>query len=322
MLILVAPLNWGLGHASRCIPLIHRFLDEGHEVMLGGDGESLTLLRQHFPQLPFLPLAPLTLRYSRRKRQTGAILRAIPQLIRNAFQDHYILKDCLRTTHIDQVVSDNRFGLYSPKTYCIYITHQIHIRLPRGWQWAEPIAAALHARVYKRYNQLWVPDWEEPAKSLSGKLSHPAPHAATRYIGPLSRFSLPIQAADSDIHPSVVAILSGLEPQRSILEQQILQRYADSDEHVLIIQGLVNKPSTYIRHGNITLIPHIKDQQLMGVLSGAKTIIARSGYSTIMDLYALNMLHKAELIPTPGQPEQEYLATYITHYLTNSIINN
>ena len=323
MLILVAPLNWGLGHASRCIPLIHRFLDEGHDVMLGGDGESLTLLKQHFPQLPVLCLAPLNIRYSRSPRQTWAVLRALPQLLRNAIQDHYILKDCLRTTPIDKVISDNRFGLYSPQTHCVYITHQIHIRLPRTWRWAEPIVNALHARTYNRYNELWIPDHEDPSCSLAGDLSHPAPTTPqTQYIGPLSRFSLPIQTAAADLQADVVAVLSGLEPQRTIIEQQLIQRFADSQEQVLIIQGLVNRPKTRIHRRNTTIIPHLPDSELLPILQQAHTIIARSGYSTIMDLHTLGMLPKAELIPTPGQPEQEYLATHIKHFITNSIINN
>ena len=113
MKILVAPLNWGLGHASRCVPLVHRFLAEGHEVILGGDGESLTLLRKHFPKLRYVYLAPLNLRYSKGHNQVWAMLRAIPQLITWSIKDHALLKAVLREEHIDQIVSDNRFGLYS-----------------------------------------------------------------------------------------------------------------------------------------------------------------------------------------------------------------
>ena len=111
MTILVAPLNWGLGHASRCVPLVHRFLDEGHEVILGGDGESLVLLRRHFPKLRYVYLAPLTLRYSSGKSQVWAMLKALPSLVCWAIKDHTILKAVLNEEHIDRVVSDNRFGL-------------------------------------------------------------------------------------------------------------------------------------------------------------------------------------------------------------------
>ena len=186
MKILVAPLNWGLGHASRCVPLVQRLLDEGHEVILGGDGESLTLLRKHFPKLRYTYLAPLNLQYSKGTRQVFAILRAMPKLIKWSMKDHLMLKALLNEESIDRVISDNRFGLYSKKTESIYITHQLHIMLPRGWKWAEPIASRIHARIYMRYNKVWVPDYADPQKSLAGQLSHTT--AKVDYIGPLSRF--------------------------------------------------------------------------------------------------------------------------------------
>ena len=108
---LVAPLNWGLGHASRCVPLVQRLLNDGHEVILGGDGESLTLLRKHFPKLRYTYLAPLNLRYSAGSRQVWAIIKAMPKLLKWAIQDHLMLKTLLREEHIDQIISDNRFGL-------------------------------------------------------------------------------------------------------------------------------------------------------------------------------------------------------------------
>ena len=308
MKILVAPMNWGLGHASRCVPLVQRLLDEGNEVILGGDGESLTLLRRHFPKQRYTYLAPLNLRYSAGQRQVWAMMKALPKLIIWSMKDHMMLKALLREEHIDQVISDNRFGLYNRQTECIYMTHQLHIMLPKGWKWAEKIASRLHARVYTRFNKVWVPDYEDPQKSLAGELSHNG--AKVEYIGPLSRFQIS-RYPDLEISKnySVVAVLSGLEPHRTMLEKEIIARYQNSAEQVLIVQGLMHRPNTRIKRGNVTLVPTMGDAELVAALKGAKHIIARSGYSTIMDLDALGMMEKAELIPTPGQPEQEYLAT-------------
>jgi UDP:flavonoid glycosyltransferase YjiC (YdhE family) len=312
MKILVAPLNWGLGHASRCVPLVRRFLDEGHEVILGGDGESLTLLRRHFPKLRYVYLAPLTLRYGSGKRQVGAMLRALPKLISWAIKDHAMLQAVLREEKIDRVISDNRFGLYSDQCECIYMTHQLHIMLPKGWKWAEPIAERLHARIYRRFDKVWVPDFEDKSRSLSGDLGHPANrNPKVEYIGPLSRLSIGNgSGTDRDCikNESVVAVLSGLEPQRTIFEKEIIARYQGTDEKVLIVQGLMNRPNTRFKRGNITIVPYLGDEELVKAMCHAKRIIARSGYSTIMDLAALGMIDKAALIPTPGQPEQEYLA--------------
>ena len=324
MKILVAPLNWGLGHASRCVPLVHRFLEQGHEVILGGDGESLTLLRKHFPKLRYVYLAPLNLRYSKGSRQVGAMLCAMPKLLWWAVKDHAILKAVLKEEHIDRIVSDNRFGLYTNhQCDCVYLTHQLHIMLPKGWRWLEPLAARLHARIYTRYNKVWVPDYEEPEKSLAGELSHPTvisnQHSVISYIGPLSRFDQRIpnnQSTPSAPKYEVVAVLSGLEPQRTMLEKELLARYQDTEQSVLIVQGLMHRPNTRLKRGKISIVPHMDDAELTAALMGAKHIIVRSGYSTIMDLNALGLLDaekgnskvQIELLPTPGQPEQEYLA--------------
>ena len=315
MKILIAPLNWGLGHASRCVPIVRRFLAEGHEVILGGDGDSLTLLRKHFPTLRYVRLAPLRLRYGSGRRQVRAMIRALPHLVVWAVKDHAMLQAVLREEPIDQVISDNRFGLYSAATRCVYITHQLHIMLPKGWRWLEPLAERLHARIYRRYNEVWVPDYEDPSQSLAGALSHQPsavshqPSAVSRYIGPLSRFE-GCTKDDTKSYPArlTTAVLSGPEPQRTLLEKELLQRFAETQDPVIIVQGLPGRPNTRITRGKITVVPYMNDAELAQTLLHSGHIIARSGYSTIMDLHALGLLDRAEFIPTPGQPEQEYLA--------------
>ncbi len=311
MKILVAPLNWGLGHASRCIPLIRQWLSEGNEVVLGGDGESLLLLRKHFPKLAYVELAPLDLHYSKGKSQVWAMMKALPKLVGFSIRDHWRLRVLLRATHIDRVVSDNRFGLYSRQTECIYMTHQLQIRLPKRLRWLEPVAARMHARVCAKYNKVWVPDLADEAQSLSGWLGHPTNskrYGEIEYIGPLSRFTKTEESSKGEAMFPIVAVLSGLEPQRSLLEKEIVDRYSGQKKQVVIVQGLINRPATLVKRGNITLIPHMSDERLTAIISQAERVIVRSGYSSIMDLYALGALGKAELIPTPGQPEQEYLA--------------
>ena len=314
MRILVAPLNWGLGHASRCVPLIERLLSEGHEVLLGGDGESLTLLRKHFPTLRVLPLAPLNLCYSTGGRQVWAMLRALPRIIRSAITDHKMLANYLRYEQIDEVISDNRFGLYVQQPAVsgqqsairtIYITHQLTIALPRPWRWLEPLVARWHRRIINRYDECWIPDEQQPG--LAGRLSHPAVLPANaRYIGVLSRFSGKTFAPDTTYQ--VVAVLSGLEPQRTLIEQAIIRRYENADESVLIVRGRMQDPPTVVKHGKITLAPWLDDSHLAAYMLGAERVICRSGYSSVMDMYALGVMQKVEWHPTPGQPEQEYLA--------------
>ena len=313
MKILIAPLNWGLGHATRCIPLIRQYLEQGDEVVLGGDGESLLLLQRHFPQLRVIQLPSLELRYAANDQQRGFYLRAIPALLRFTIADHYYLRQQLAIEHFDLIISDNRFGLFTRQTRCVYITHQLYVRLPRRLRIFQPLARAIHACVFKRYHEVWVPDSANSENSLAGELCHGGCFDTyVKYIGPLSRFAssegTPKELRRNSEY-SVVAILSGLEPQRSIFEQAILERYTNTPDKVLIVRGKVAEAQTKISRNNITMVASLSDQALLEAMEQATTIIARSGYSTIMDLAVLGLLHKAELHPTPGQSEQEYLAS-------------
>ena len=313
MKILIAPLNWGLGHATRCIPLVRQYLEQGDEVVLGGDGESLLLLQRHFPQLRVIQLPSLELRYAANDQQRGFYLRAIPALLRFTIADHYYLRQQLAIEHFDLIISDNRFGLFTRQTRCVYITHQLYVRLPRRLRIFQPLARAIHACVSKRYHEVWVPDFANSENSLAGELCHGGCFDTyVKYIGPLSRFAssegTPKELRRNSEY-SVVAILSGLEPQRSIFEQAILERYANMPDKVLIVRGKVAEAQTIISRNNITMVASLSDQALLEVMEQATTIVARSGYSTIMDLAVLGLLHKAELHPTPGQSEQEYLAS-------------
>ena len=313
MKIFIAPLNWGLGHATRCIPLVRQYLERGDEVVLGGDGESLLLLQRHFPQLRVIQLPSLELRYAANDQQRGFYLRAIPALLRFTIADHYYLRQQLAIEHFDLIISDNRFGLFTRQTRCVYITHQLYVRLPRRLRIFQPLARALHACVFKRYHEVWVPDFANSENSLAGELCHGGCFDTyVKYIGPLSRFAssegTPKELRRNSEY-SVVAILSGLEPQRSIFEQAILERYANTPDKVLIVRGKVAEAQTKISRNNITMVASLSDQALLEVMEQATTIIARSGYSTIMDLAVLGLLSKAEFHPTPGQSEQEYLAS-------------
>jgi len=307
MKVLIAALNWGLGHAARCVPLVRRYVAAGDEVVLGGDGESLLLLRRTFPELRWVSLAPLNLRYDRGEKQQCFYWRAVPQLVRFTLADRRCLRALLRKEHFDLIISDNRFGLRSGKVHCVYMTHQLYVQLPQRLRVLQPIAQAMHRSVYQRFDEIWVPDYASAEQSLSGALSHGGSmDARVRYIGPLSRLEVPATSAPSPYE--VVAVLSGLEPQRTLLEEEIIARFAHTKQRVLLVRGKMGEPMTRMDIGNITIVPYIDDKSLICAMLGAQRIIVRSGYSTVMDLEHLGVLHKAEWHPTPDQPEQEYLA--------------
>ena len=238
------------------------------------------------------------------------MMRALPKLLRWARKDHQRLSDILAEEHFDILISDNRFGCYSSKVKSVYITHQLHIFLPHPWKGLEKKVEQWHCRIAHRFDECWVPDYAG-MPNLSGGLSHDvllAWNDIVQYIGPLSRMT-DYRTIAADRRYEVVIILSGLEPQRTLLERHLLSEWAHRPEQVLLVRGQISAPPTVMHKKNITVVPYLGDEALAAVLLGANTIIARSGYSTIMDLDALKVLSKATLIPTPGQPEQEYLAT-------------
>jgi predicted glycosyltransferase len=315
MRTLIAPLNWGLGHATRCIPLIQKLLSEGQEIIIAADGHPLKLLKTEFPDLSYIELPSYKISYNRGKSQLTAMIRSIPVILWGIIREHHQLKRIIREHQIDRVISDNRFGLWNRHIHSTYITHQLMIKMPKGLMFATPLVWLGHRLFINKFDVCMIPDYEGE-QNLSGDLSHkyPLPRNA-QFIGPLSRFA-GLSANDilnTPLKFDVVAIISGPEPQRTLLEEQVIKRFKNAEKKVLVLQGLpANQTSDIIpqTQNNLVVLPHLETRQIAIALTNTRKIICRSGYSTIMDLQALNCLSKAELIPTPGQTEQEYLAQY------------
>lgn len=310
MKILVSPLNWGLGHASRCIPVIEKLLLNGDTVVIAGDGAALELLKQTFPGLESVRIPSFSMRYSAGSSQVWAILRALPSIVFNTVREHRLIRRIVAEYQIDEVISDNRFGLWCKGCRSVYITHQILVRMPDGLRFLEPVGYRMHGWFIRHYDECWIPDNADMENNLSGNLSHLMPiHANCRFIGPLSRF----KGDSAPIECKVLAILSGVEPHRSMLERRILDSVRDD---CVLVRGVYgNLPVEGDVPSNFTVYDNIPADKLEALLRGAELIICRSGYSSIMDLERLSLLDRAVLIPTPGQPEQEYLA----HWLSNRV---
>jgi uncharacterized protein (TIGR00661 family) len=303
--ILIAPLDWGLGHATRCIPIIRHLLNNGATVVVAANGQIKALLQQEFNQLEFLNLPGYKMRYSTSNRQVFALLRQIPKLIKAVYGEHKWLKKILQHRQFDAVIADNRLGFYNRRVKCIYITHQLTIKT--GSRLTDWIAQKIHYRFINKYSECWVPD-NGGVNNFAGALSHPVkkPHIPVTYIGVLSRFEKSI--VDKKYH--LLVVLSGPEPQRTIFENKILQQLKNFEKNVLLVRGLPGNNETLSNpNKNIEIHSHLDAAALNTAILQSKIILCRSGYTTIMDLIALEV--KAILVPTPGQTEQEYLATYI-----------
>lgn len=307
MKILICPLNWGLGHATRCVPVIRQLMAEGHDPVIVADGFPLAFLRQEFPTLRFIEYPSYDVYYAAGKSQVGAMVFNFPNIIKGIIQEHIWLRNLLQKEHFDRVISDNRFGMWNKRVHSVYMTHQLMVKMPNSLKFLEPLVHQIHKQFIGRYDECWIPD--RPGNGcLSGDLAHkyPLPPNA-KFIGPLSRFQ---GMGDMQLNAefAIVATVSGPEPQRTIFEDSLILKYKNRTEKTLIIRGQPQAENYKRQIGNVTLVPHMSDAELASVLIGAKRIVCRSGYSSIMDLDALGCLHKAELIPTPGQTEQEYLS--------------
>jgi len=303
--ILVAPLDWGLGHATRCIPIIKELLDLNCEVLIAADKKNFLLLKKEFPNIVFLPCKGYEIKYSySRKFFSLQLFLQLPKIISSIFHEKKWLKKIVQLHSIDAVISDNRFGMYHKNIPSVYITHQLSIKT--GNQLTEVIARKIHNYFIKKYSTCWVPD--EKINGLAGLLSHPKniPQNVF-YIGPLSRFK-PIKNPGK-IYDLLITI-SGPEPQRGIFENKILTEIKNFSGKVLMARGIPSEENSYSSfNDSVAVINHLPADELNKVMEQSKIIISRSGYTTIMDLAALGK--NAILIPTPGQTEQEYLAKYL-----------
>lgn len=305
--ILVAPLDWGLGHATRCIPLIRLLLQEGAEVVLAGEGAQQHLLTTEFPQLPFLPLTGYHVRYSSSgKLMAWQMLLQSQKLFSIIKKEHKWLQEIVATHKIDAVISDNRFGLYHPGIPCVFITHQLTIKSPFG-KWTERLLQKRNYKYINRFTQCWVPDNKDG--SLAGDLSHPAqlPAIPVQYTGTLSRFQKNNVAAIKD---HLLIVLSGPEPQRTLLENILLPQVSQYNGTATVVRGLPGNHNIIPSTNMIRCYNHLSSGELNIEMEKADFVISRSGYSTVMDLAALQK--KSILIPTPGQTEQEYLGDYLS----------
>jgi len=303
--LLVAPLDWGLGHATRCIPVIKAFQQSGGEIWLAGEGQQEVLLKTEFPELPFLPLKGYRVKLTG-KNTTAGLLLQIPSILRSIWAEHKWLDEQVKEKGFDVVLSDNRYGLYTKHAHCIFMTHQLTIKSPLG-KWAEQFLQSLNYSYINRFNECWVPDGENK-HSLAGELSHPKkfPAIPVRYIGTLSRFE---QRPGAPIIDHLLIILSGPEPQRSRFESMILDQLSAYRGTATLVRGLPSATDVIPSTDRISIVNHLPSSRLNEEMGKASWIISRSGYTTIMDIVTLNK--KSLLVPTPGQSEQEYLARYL-----------
>jgi Glycosyltransferase family 28 C-terminal domain. len=299
--VLIAPLDWGLGHATRCIPLIKAFKQLGWNVIVATDGACKALLLKEFDSIEFATLKGYDIHYSKKaKRLALKIFFQLPKVLSAITYENKWLKEFLKEREIDLIVSDNRYGFYSAKIPSVFITHQLLIKAPL--KYAERVIQKINYRFINRFTQCWIADAKEDG-GIAGVLSHPRmlPAIPSHYLGVLSRF----EKKEVEKKYDCCIILSGPLEQRLVLEQMVMKDIYEIDKKVLLIRGRPDEENKIQSTEKVVIQNHLTGMALEEAIQQSGIIISRSGYTTVMELLLLQK--KAVLIPTPRQTEQEYL---------------
>lgn len=304
--ILLSPLDWGLGHTSRCIPIIQYLQSLGHAVIVAGNEWQRRFIERSCPAIETIHLDGYNVSYSRSAPGfMFSIFRQIPRLLKTMRKENDWLIEHAAKLQFDGIISDNRYGMFHKRIPSVIMTHQLMAKTGTG-KVADEMLRRLHYKYLERFNKCWVVD-VAGQPNLSGKLAHPKtmPDNAG-YIGLLSQFEKGTTTIDGD---HLLVLLSGPEPQRSLLSDKLWQQVKQHNGKVIFVEGSNNTAPRMDIPAHVEYHRQLTKTELQPLLEQAGLVICRSGYSTLMDLVTLNK--KAIIIPTPGQTEQVYLAKHL-----------
>ena len=297
--VLVCPLDWGIGHATRCVPVIRKFQAEGYRVILAADGRALDFLQKEFPECRSIRFPGTRIRYTTGRMFALKMLFISPLLLIGILREHAELKKIIRSEKPDIIFSDNRYGLWSKDVRCIFMTHQLNVLVPGVFMILSGLVNRTLHFFIRKFDECWVPDLAE-SPGFAGTLSHPSKITfPVHYIGLLSRFDPEghenFKSNESKL--DFMAILSGPEPQRTIFEKLIFDGARSSGLSGVIVRGRTEETDAWDLTENIRVYSHLNTQKMEEFIRSSRVIICRSGYSGIMDLVTLGK--NAVLVPTP-----------------------
>ncbi len=297
--ILVAPLNWGLGHATRCIPIINALEENGFTPIIASDGVALALLKKEFQHLTALELPSYNIEYAKKAANfKWKLIKNTPRTLMAMHAENSLVEKWITEYKIHGIISDNRMGVHSKKVPSVFMTHQLTV-LSGNTTW---LSSKMHQFYIRKFDVCWIPDTNKSI-NLTGKLGHlEKTNLNIKYIGVLSR----LRKFDLPIVYNLMVILSGPEPQRTMLEEKLISELQYYKGRVVFIKGKIEPKQTVEIKNNVTFYNFMQTEQLEKTFNESEIVLCRSGYTTIMDLVKLEK--KAFFIPTPGQFEQEFLA--------------
>jgi hypothetical protein len=293
--VLISPLNWGMGHVARSIAIIQQLLDQQNQVFVACDEDQKAIFEAYFSNLNFIEHSPYPFHFSGKGKWAWDLFQHRKKLVERFAEENKEVSNYIAKFQIDIVISDHRYGFFSKVIPSIFITHQLHLPL----KWFQKPMQYMHQKLIDNFTSIWVLDDEN--SSLAGKLSKRIKHKDLHYIGWKSRFQLP--ADETKICDNLYLVSGPLPYSQDFLNQCIEMAKMESGNNVCIYpNGLVIAPNLPV---NLLCLSSNNWKLMDEYIRGAKFIISRSGYSTLMDLKVLEI--KSTLIPTPGQTEQVYL---------------
>ena len=302
--VLVAVLNWGLGHATRCIPVIRSLQQQNFQPVIASDGKALSFLKNEFPELVSYELKPLHITYGSRSAFNFPYL-----MVKSLFWNVQLKKDAalVHSIHKNEgltgIISDGRPYAYHRDVPSAYITHQLQVKSSIFSE----LSTVIHRQLIRRFDECWVPDIAPP-HNICGPMSQwKNADIALRYIGFPSDLTVQKRTSEYD-H---AAIIAGAEPERTTLEKRLIACFRELAGKNIILAGSKERSSEKISD-NLELIGMASRAEVEQVISQSDTLVVRGGYSTIMDLIKLQ--RTALLVPTPGQTEQLYLAKHLKRH--------
>ncbi|MCT4664885.1 MAG: glycosyltransferase [Flavobacteriales bacterium] len=317
---LIASLNWGLGHATRCVPIIEKELEnKNQEVIIASSGVALEFLLNRFPDIPFIDLPDYQIRYHKNFPVWLSIVFQFPRIVKTVYNEHRSLKALNKQLQFSKIISDNRYGIWLQGVPSNMLIHQVNISTK--WRLIDRVVNGIHQKYLREYfDELWVPDFKEEQTSLGGYLTHGHfPHLKINYIGPLSHLNQKEVSIPKKEGKRIFVLISGNEPKRTRFEKRVL-KVMDNEEllneidTIVVAGGKVGKSKkskkNQVKSSKIQYHAFMNADELAAELTNSDIIICRSGYSSLMDIYPFLKQKKIILIPTPGQTEQEYLAEY------------
>ncbi len=285
--------------------------------MLAGTPTQLSVLSEAFPQCECLPLDGYRVRYGKYLPASWHVEQQFPRLIGVIRQEQKWISHIVPQYQLTGIISDNRYGIYHPDCSNVMLMHQFVPPLSGLASVFRPLLWKAHQKFLRHFDQVWIPDVDDD-HSLGKEMRPGQLPTNSRFIGWLSRVE-GIKGSDFTPNlstlgvPDVLALLSGPEPQRSILELRIRSQISDLNLNCWVVQGVPSDTSPPEKLPGGWLIPYMNAADLMHWLPQATVVIARPGYSSLMD-FAILGLKQMILIPTPGQPEQILLGSHLSNH--------